>query len=406
MLKAPRGTRDIFGNELFLWSKIENIIREIFYKFNFIEIKTPMFENTELFLRSVGNTSDIIQKELYSFLDKSGRNISLKPEGTAGVIRASIENNLFLNFNKLFYFTSCFRYERPQSGRYREFYQTGAEFFCDNNYLNDLEIILLAHEILSKTGLKNIELKINSLGCKNCRKKYDNELKNFLDKNIFRLCDDCNIRFNKNNLRILDCKNKNCQEIISEAPKILDFLCDDCKSNFDLVIKKINKYKIKYEIDKSLVRGLDYYTQIVFEFIYNDRAICGGGRYDNLIKELGGPDIQGVGFAFGFERLLDAIKSINYLSFENNIDFYIATISNQEFEFAQEIAFNLRNKNFLVDYNLRKKNLKSQIKFANSISAQYLIVLGDQERKTRLVKVKNMATRDEKEMDINDIEFF
>lgn len=407
MLQAPRGTKDIFGDELYLWAKIENLIRQSFYNFNFDEIRTPMFEKTELFNRSVGEFSDIVTKEMYTFNDKAGRSLTLKPEATAAIVRALLQNNLILTAPKLFYFTPAFRYERPQAGRYREFHQCGAEFFNMPDPICDAEMISLAYEILNLLGLKNFTLKINSIGCKKCRSIYNDKLKNFLSDNLQVLCTDCQNRFESNPLRILDCKNESCKKILANAPSILNFLCDDCKNHFENVMDNLNNLSIPYEIDDKIVRGLDYYNRTVFEFIYDGLAICGGGRYDNLVEELGGPKTCAVGFAFGFERLISLLKAQNLFSdCKKKVELFIGTIGNAAIQKSSQIAFALRKKNFVVEYNATEKSIKSQIKTASKLDAKYFIAIGDDEINSNTAKIKNLDTRQETEINIDQLEKF
>ncbi len=407
MLQAPRGTKDIFADELYLWNEVENKIRDIFYRFNFDEIRTPIFESTDLFNRSVGENSDIAKKEMYTFLDKSGRSLTLKPEGTAPIVRSAIQNNLFLANPKLFYFTPAFRYERPQAGRYREFYQCGCEFFGLESSNCDAELISLAYEILTSLGIKNVNLKLNSIGCEKCRQNYNSLLKKFLADNIQNLCLDCKKRFDSNPLRILDCKNKSCKKILSVSPSILETLCDDCKNHFNNVQTLLNDLGVPFQIDDKIVRGLDYYTKTVFEFIHDNIAICGGGRYDNLVLELGGPKICAVGFAFGFERLISILQAQNlFANCKKKLDLFIASIGLKTLNKSQIIANNLRKKNFAVEYNTIDRSIKSQIKTAAKLNANYLIVIGENELNSDSIKIKNMNTRVETQIEIENIDKF
>lgn len=407
MIQSSRGTRDIFADEAYLWSKVENIIKDIFYRFNFDEIRTPTFESTKLFNRGIGKNSDIAQKEMYTFADKGGRSLTLKPEGTAPVVRSAIQNNLFELNPKLFYITSAFRYERPQSGRYREFHQFGAEFFGSPNPNCDAEIILLTNEILNSLGIKNISLKINSVGCEKCRLKYNLTLKNFIAGKLENLCTDCQSRFDSNPLRVLDCKNISCKKIVSSFPSILDFLCDECKTHFNELQSLLNKLSISFQIDNKIVRGLDYYTRTVFEFIYDEIAICGGGRYDNLVSELGGSKIPAVGFAFGMERLISIIKTQNLFSdYKKKLDLFIGNLGSKSIKKSYLIANNLRKQNFFVEYNNSKRSIKSQIKTACKLNAKFLVVIGDNEIENNTIKIKNLITKSETQIDINSIDKF
>lgn len=407
MINGARGTKDIFADEAYLWSELESIIKNIFFEFNFCEIRTPIFEHTELFTRGVGENSDIVQKEMYTFLDKAGRSLTLKPEGTAPVVRAGIEHNLFELYPKLFYISPAFRYERPQNGRYREFYQCGAEFFGCEKPECDAEIIFLASKILFDLGLKNINLKINSIGCKNCRQKYNSELKNFVRENLNDFCSDCQKRFETNTLRILDCKKETCKKFLSQAPNILDFLCNNCKEHFERLKHLLDKLKINFEVDNKIVRGLDYYSRTVFEFINDGIAVCGGGRYDDLVSELGGRKVSAVGFGFGMERLISVIKNQNLFSdCKNKLDLFIGNMSLESREAAFLIMNDLRRKNFKVEYNLCDKSIKSQIKNAVRLNAKFFILLGDDELKSGKIKIKNLESKSEDEIRLDLIDKF
>lgn len=407
MIQAPRGMKDIFTSEAYLWAHIENILRDIFYRFNFSEIRTPMFENTELFTRSVGEDSDIAQKEMYTFMDKGGRSLTLKPEGTAPTVRCAIQNNLFESSPKLFYITPAFRYERPQSGRYREFHQCGAESFADSTPTCDAEIISLASQILNALGIKGAALKINSIGCENCRPKYNLTLKNFIADNLKNLCGDCQNRFELNPLRILDCKNDSCKKILNNAPSVLNSLCDECKLHFEILKNLLTDLNIFYEVDDKIVRGLDYYTRTVFEFIYDNSAICGGGRYDNLVSELGAKKIPAVGFGFGMERMINAIKAQNL--FDNcqvKLDLFIGNIGENAVKKSFLIANTLRCAGFNIEYNNLNRSVKSQIKTACKFNAKFFTIIGDDEIKNGSVKIKNLLTKSETQIDINSINKF
>ena len=339
---------------------------------------------------------------MYTFQDKSGRSLTLKPESTAAVVRAGIEHNLFNSYQKLFYISPAFRYERPQNGRYREFYQCGAEFFGCENPECDAEIIFLADKMLHDLGLKNINLKINSIGCKNCRQKYNSELKNFVRANLQDFCPDCQKRFETNPLRILDCKKESCKKFLSHAPNILDFLCDDCKNHFERLKNLLDKLKIKFEVDNKIVRGLDYYNRSVFEFIYNDVAICGGGRYDNLVFELGGKKIPAVGFGFGMERLISVIKEQNlFCDCQNKLDLFIGNMDFKSREKAFLLMNCLRAENFKIEYNNQDRGIKSQLKNALRLNAKFFMIIGDNELKNNVAKIKNLESKKEYEVGLD-----
>ena len=337
LTKAPRGTKDITPKEAYKWRYVENKFREICALYGYEEMVTPIFEHTELFKRSVGDTTDIVQKEMYSFKDKGDREITLKPEGTAGVVRAFIENKLYADTQptKLFYVTPCFRYERPQAGRQRQFHQFGIEALGSDTPSMDAEIIALAVQFFNEVGLNDLVVSINSVGCPVCRKEYNALLKEYLDSKADILCDTCNERREKNPMRVIDCKNPTCKENIKDIPFIADHLCDDCKSHFDKLQEYLKEMNINFVIDKTIVRGLDYYRKTAFEIISNDigaqSTVCGGGRYDGLVEQLGGPKgISGIGFGLGIERLLLTLEG-NGIEIENpqSTDIFIVTIGEE-----------------------------------------------------------------------------
>ena len=310
-VQAPKGTKDMLPQDAYKWHFVENKFREIAKFYGMREIRTPMFEHTDLFLRGVGDTTDIVQKEMYTFNDKGNRSITLKPEGTAPVVRAFIENRLFNEAQptKLYYAIPCFRYENVQKGRLRQFHQFGTEVFGSKEPSMDAEVIAFAMEFLKSLGLKSLSLNINNLGCPNCRPKYNEALKKFLEENYDDLCGLCQSRFEKNPMRILDCKNKNCGEITKNAPIILDYMCEECDTHFTEVKKYLDALNIPYTVDPGIVRGLDYYTKTIFEILNDDFTVCGGGRYDRLIEQLGGPEMPAVGFGLGIERLLLTLQN-------------------------------------------------------------------------------------------------
>lgn len=332
-LKRPRGTNDFLGDKVKLMTKLEETVRDVCKSFGINEIRTPMFEYTELFQRGVGETTDIVQKEMFTFEDRGGRSLTLKPEGTAGAARAFIENGLYSEAQptKLFYVTPCFRNERPQAGRYKQFHQFGVEMYGTYDASADAEVISLVYEIFQRLGLKNVRLKINSLGSNECRKKYNKVLKDYIGDRLEHLCDDCKSRFEKNPLRVLDCKNKNCKEVLADAPAVLDILDEECAAHFEKLKASLEAMGIPYEVDKGIVRGLDYYTRTVFEFVSDEigaqGTICGGGRYDNLVEECGGSPMGAVGFAMGLERIMLVLEAqgLNEVD-SNNPLIYIGSI--------------------------------------------------------------------------------
>ncbi len=409
LTKGPRGTKDVLPSEAYKWQYIEKIAREVSSDFGVSEIRTPIFEHTELFLRGVGETTDIVQKEMYTFTDKGDRSITLKPEGTAPAARSYIENNLGVDQQlKMFYITPCFRYERPQAGRLREFHQFGVEFFGAAGYEADAELISLAITYIKRLGINNLKVNINNLGCSECRKKYNDALKEYLRSNIENLCTTCNERFEKNPLRIIDCKNPTCKEVAKDVPLIIDYVCDDCKEHFEGLKKELDYLNIDYVVDPYIVRGLDYYTKTVFEIISEDigaqSTVCGGGRYDGLIEECGGKATPAVGFAIGLERLLLTLDSLNV-----NVEkpagprLFVAALGDRAKLEASKIAINLRSEAISCERDLLGRSLKAQMKYANKINSKYVIVIGDSEIDENLVKLKNMETGNEEEIKLSDI---
>lgn len=396
-----RGMQDILLHEGESWLNVCRIMEKRASLYGFKFSRTPALEYTNLFERSSGDSSDIVNKEMYTFKDKSGRSISLRPEGTAGIMRAVLEEGIS-NFTlplKLMYNCSCYRYEKPQSGRYREFFQFGLEIFGCDNVSAEAELIKVAKDILSDLEIKNVILQINSIGCKNCRKNYIDNLKKYFENHKSELCKSCMDKLERNPLRILDCKEKSCIEIVNKAPIITDYLCEKCSQNFAEIQKKLDFNEIKYEVNSKIVRGLDYYTGIVFEFLNNidgtNLAICGGGRYDDLAETLGGPKIFAAGLGFGIERVMLAIKH-NNSDFKGNLpQIYIASTDESSKHFSEKLCNILRKINVYAEYDLLNRSLKSQMKFANKIGAKYVIVLGDDEIKSGKANLRNMETGEE-----------
>ncbi len=404
--QKPKGTNDILGKDILIWQKIESILKKQCQNFGFFEIRTPIFEQEALFKRGVGGTSDIVQKEMFCFEDRGKRKYALKPEGTASVARAFIENKLYANPQptKLYYISPNFRNERAQMGRFKQFYQFGTEVFGSYAPALDAEVIAFAHNIF-KTFNINVKLKINSLGDTQCRQDYNTVLKQFVFKNLDNMCDDCKIRYEKKPLRILDCKNENCKQILKNAPKIIDYLEQESKKHFENLQKYLTNLKIPFEVDDKIVRGLDYYTKTVFEFISENKAltICAGGRYDNLIELYGGGKMGAVGFALGLERLILLLQD-DFIIKDNYPLLYIGFIGEKGFLKAQNIAYSLRQKNIYVEYELLERSVKSQLKYANKINAKYAIVLGDEEINTNKVNLKIMDKSTEREINLDDLE--
>ena len=410
MINIPKGTKDLLPQDSYKWQFIENTAREVAKIFNIKEIRTPTFEHTEVFLRGVGETTDIVNKEMYTFTDKGGRSITLKPEGTAGVVRAFIENGMASSAlpAKLYYLTQCFRYERPQAGRLREFHQFGIEYFGAKTPDTDAEVILVAKTFIEKLGIKNVSLYINSIGCKDCRKKYEEALKNYLKANYDNLCELCKSRFEKNPLRILDCKNQDCKKIVENAPSILDYLCEDCSNHFEQVKKLLTLSNVEFKIDHNIVRGLDYYTKTVFEFVSENigaqGTVCGGGRYDGLVKELGGTETCGIGFAAGIERLLLLMENTGVeIPKDDGVQIYIASMGEQAQEKAFCLVKSLRENGVIAELDHMERGIKAQFKYADKIGAKYVGVIGSDELAKGIIKIKNMSDGQESEVSFENV---
>ena len=402
MIQRPKGTRDLLPEETSKWQEVEKKIKKVLDSYNFKEIRLPVFEHTELFQRGVGETTDVVQKEMYTFNDKGGRSITLRPEGTAGAVRAYLENGMgsMPSPVKLWYNMGMYRYENVQKGRLREFHQIGVEVIGTGSYLADVDVILIGNQMFKALNIPNIKLTINSIGCPKCRAEYQKILKEFIGKNLDSYCDTCKTRFDKNPLRILDCKEKKCKQLNIGAPKMLDYLCEECKEHFENVKQMLDSCKIKYEIDSSIVRGLDYYTKTVFEFIdeKSGLTVLGGGRYDGLVEEFGGPKTPAVGFASGIERIMEMYNENNKEFEEVTPDIYILSNGIEENKLALEISEKLREKGFIVEKDICERSFNSQMKYANKIKDKKLLVIGEDELKSRKAKIKNMKTGEEKEI--------
>ncbi|WAW15568.1 histidine--tRNA ligase [Peptostreptococcus equinus] len=410
-INAPRGTKDITSSDSYKWNYVENKFKELCKLYGYEEIRTPIFENTELFQRGVGDTTDIVQKEMYTFTDRGERNLTLKPEGTAGVVRAFIEHKMFADAQptKLFYITPCFRYERPQSGRQRQFHQFGVEAIGSDSPSLDAEAISLAMQFLNELGLKDLSVSINSVGCPVCREPYNKLLKEYLESKSDLLCDLCNERREKNPMRVIDCKVETCQENIKDIPLIADHLCPDCQEHFDNLKKYLDEMEIKYTVDKKIVRGLDYYKRTAFEIISNDlgaqSTVCGGGRYDGLVEQIGGPKgYSGVGFAIGAERLLLTLEA-NDIEIENDnkIDIYVVTIGELAKTKSFSILKELRENHISADKDHLDRSLKAQFKYANKIKSKYTVVIGDDEINNDEVNLKNMEDSQQKTIKLSQL---
>lgn len=404
LTRAPKGTNDILPEKSHIWQYIEKEILKICKEYNFKEIRTPVFEHTELFERGVGDTTDVVEKEMYTFEDKGGRSITLRPEGTSPVSRSYIENGLFNTPqpSKLFYNITCYRYEKNQAGRYREFHQFGAEVIGSGSASVDAELMSLAMLLYKRLGLKNLKLNINSIGCPKCRKEYNEKLRQYLKPEYDKLCDTCKSRFEKNPMRILDCKSKVCKEIAKGAPILLDCICDECREHFNEVKSALSSMGIEYFIDPYIVRGLDYYTKTVFEIIADNKnsnsTICGGGRYDGLVEQLGYSPTPASGFALGIERLILTMEEqgIKFPD-EDKTDIFIGSFGENSKIFAQSLAFRLRDMGVKCEIDHLGRSVKAQMKFANKIGAKNAVIIGDNEINEKKVKIKNMETGDETE---------
>ncbi|MBQ3181707.1 MAG: histidine--tRNA ligase [Clostridia bacterium] len=410
MIKAPRGTHDILPSESYRWHAVEEQIKTICKEFGYKEIRTPMFESTELFERGVGDTTDVVQKEMYTFQDKGGRSITLKPEGTSPIVRSFVENSVYSNPQptKLYYLYPCFRYEKPQAGRLREFHQFGIEVFGSSTSSIDAEVISLAMSLLNRLGVTGIELNINSIGCPVCRKEYNEKLKDFFRPYLGKLCETCRERFEKNPLRILDCKSDDCKKIAKDAPMLIDHICDDCSAHFESLKKYLEIMEIPYNVDATIVRGLDYYTKTVFEIISHNEGsegtICGGGRYDGLVSEIGGPEMPGVGFGMGLERLLLVLESIGKLpENDENPDIFIANIGDNADVFVQKLIYDLRKVGIAAERDYLARSVKAQMKYANKLQAKFSAVIGDDDISANCVNIKNMTTGESQEVKFSDM---
>lgn len=410
IIQKPKGTKDLLPEDTYKLQYVEKKVSRLFQNYGFKEIRVPVFEHTELFNRGVGETTDVVQKEMYTFDDKGGRSITLRPEGTAGTIRAYLEDGMasLPSPVKLWYNMAMYRYENVQKGRLREFHQIGLELIGSSSYLADVETILIGKRIFDSLGIKNIKVNLNSIGCPKCRGEYQKKLREFIGKNLNEYCDDCKSRFEKNPMRILDCKQEKCKKFNSGAPMMIDYLCDECQEHFENVKKSLKAQNVDFEIDSGIVRGLDYYTKTVFEFIdeKSGLTVLGGGRYDGLVQELGGAPTPAVGFATGVERLMEMVnEAIGDKIEERKPDLYILSCGENENLKAIEIAEKLRDKDIFVERDLFERSFKAQMKYSDKIGARNLIVIGENELSSGVVKVKNMATGEEQEtkLDVDDI---
>lgn len=407
-IRAPKGTKDVIPAQVHKWHYVEGVLRKTAKEFGFSEIRFPVFEYTELFNRGIGDTTDVVQKEMYTFEDKGGRSITLRPEGTASTVRAYLENSLYagvLPF-KSYYIVPNFRYEKPQAGRLREHHQFGVECFGAKAPSADAEVISLADTFLKRLGIQNVTVHLNSIGCPECRPTYHKALKEYFDSKKDKLCHTCLDRLDRNPMRILDCKCPDCKEVAKNAPVSIDYLCDDCKNHFEKVKMYLTDMNIPFEIDTGIVRGLDYYSKTVFEFVSNDigaqGTICGGGRYDGLVEQLGGQATSGLGFGCGLERLILVMESIG-AEFPQapTADVYIANLGDKADVLVQKLIYDLRIMGVCAERDIVGRGLKPQMKYADKIGAKYSVVIGDGEIETGVVRIKNMATGEQTEINLS-----
>lgn len=412
LVKKIKGTEDILPKDSYKWQFVEKLMLEESKAFGYKEIRTPVFEDTRLFERGVGETTDVVQKEMYTFETKGGDKITLRPEGTAGAARAMLEHALYNEGLpiKVSYFVSCYRYEKPQAGRQREFHQFALECYGSKSPIADAEMISAAKSIFDRLQIKNLRLEINSIGCAECRKNYHEALKEYFESHIEELCDTCKERLYKNPMRILDCKSPVCKEIAKNAPKITDYLCDECSNHFESVKEALDEMKIEYIVNPTIVRGLDYYTRTVFEFISDDlgaqATLCGGGRYDGLIKELGGQDTPALGFALGMERLMLILEAQGIvLPEDDKCEIYFASMGDSAAKKALALTNISRSASLYCECDVVGRGLRAQMKYADKIGAAYSIVIGDNEIESQKAKIKNMSTGNETEISIKAEDF-
>lgn len=406
---SPKGTEDLLPQDSYRWHYLEKKFKETADAYNFKEIRVPTFEHTELFERGVGDTTDVVEKQMYTFTDKGGRSVTLRPEGTASVARSFLQNSLYAlpMPMKAFYNIACFRYENKQKGRLREFHQFGVEAFGAENATMDAEIVSLAITFLKSVGLTDLSINVNSIGCPECRKAYSDALREYLKPRYDELCDTCKGRYERNPLRIIDCKSEICQDIVKDAPKLLDYICDDCREHFEQFKSCLDAMDIDYKIDTGIVRGLDYYTKTVFEIISGDFTVCGGGRYDGLVEELGGKSTPAVGFGLGIERLLLRLDETGVKIPEpDGVSLYIAPMGERAVKEAQKLAYSLRQEGISVDTDHLGRGLRASMKYADKLGALNTLVLGDNEMDTGIVKIKNMSSGEETETALDKIADF
>lgn len=406
---APRGTKDLVPGESYKWQYVEDKFREVCDEFNYKETRVPTFEHTELFERGVGDTTDVVEKQMYTFLDKGGRSVTLRPEGTASVARSFLQNSLYADTMpaKMYYNIPCFRYEKSQKGRLREFHQFGVEVFGAKEPTIDAEVISLALTFLDRVGLKDLTVHINSIGCKECRKAYNEKLREYFRPHLSELCETCRGRFERNPLRIIDCKSEICREIGKGAPVLLDYICDDCREHFEKFKTCLDNMGIKYEIDPGIVRGLDYYSKTVFEIISGDFTVCGGGRYDGLVEELGGSPSPAIGFGLGIERLLLRLEETGVtIPQREKLDLYVAPLGEKASVYAQKLVYSLRRAGVKTETDHTGRGLRAQMKYADKLGCRYSVVLGDNEIENGEAAVKNMETGEQTQVKLDKLTDF
>lgn len=410
LTNAPKGTKDVLPNQVYRWHYVERKFDDICRRYGYKEIRTPIFEHTELINRGVGDTTDIVQKEMYTFNDHGGRSLTLKPEGTSPAVRAFVEHRMYAEVQptKIYYDTPCFRYEKPQSGRLRQFHQFGVEIFGTPNMMADADVICLGHDFLEEMGIKDVVLEINSVGCPTCRETYRRALQDFLRPHYDELCDTCKNRFDKNPMRILDCKSQEDQDLVKDAPNMIDYLCDECASSFEEVKGYLESMGLEYTVNPRIVRGLDYYTKTAFEFVSNkigaQGTVCGGGRYDNLCQEIGGPPIPGVGFGLGKERLLMLMEANGVeIPEAEPSDVFIVTMGDKGRIKGLEILRELHKKGISAQMDTLARNVKGQFKYAARLNAKKTIVIGDEELEKGVVQIKDMDRHEQQEVSFDNI---
>ena len=407
--QGPKGTQDLLPKDTAKWQIVEDVMRNEAAVHGFGEIRTPVFEHTELFLRGVGDTTDVVEKQMYTFEDKGGRSVTLRPEGTAGVVRSMLQSGIYNDGFplKMYYFTSCYRYEKPQAGRMREFHQFGIETFGTYEPIADAEMIMVAKNIFDRLGVQNLRLEINSIGCPECRAKYHAALKEYFSSNKDQLCETCISRLDRNPMRILDCKSPVCSKLGESAPKIIDYLCEDCSKHFDSVKSYLDAENIEYLVNPSIVRGLDYYTRTVFEFVSTDlgaqSTVCGGGRYDGLVEQMGGKPTAGLGFGMGMERLMLVLEAqgIEFPA-DERCEVFIGSMGEAALKRAFQLSNRLRECGIASDIDLCGRGIKAQMKYANKIGATYTMILGDDELASGKAEIKNMKNGEKNVISIGE----